>query len=148
MWRMSSNSPSILLSNSLVQCKLWKCFILVELLLWVVNCSLFCGRILEASIAENKATLKRSHAEVWRDSPNPYDRKRQDSCPVGLKNVGNTCWFSAVIQVRLLPGHVQCFLRLNHLSRQETVDSWVKAAICKAWWNTFSFELCTHLYYF
>ncbi|XP_063059039.1 ubiquitin carboxyl-terminal hydrolase 25 isoform X2 [Engraulis encrasicolus] len=56
------------------------------------------SRILEASIAENKATLKRSHAEVWRDSPNPYDRKRQDSCPVGLKNVGNTCWFSAVIQ--------------------------------------------------
>ncbi|XP_062391855.1 ubiquitin carboxyl-terminal hydrolase 25 isoform X5 [Sardina pilchardus] len=56
------------------------------------------SRILEASIAENKATLKRSHAEVWRDSPNPYDRKRQDACPVGLKNVGNTCWFSAVIQ--------------------------------------------------
>ncbi|XP_042564491.1 ubiquitin carboxyl-terminal hydrolase 25 isoform X6 [Clupea harengus] len=56
------------------------------------------SRILEASIAENKATLKRSHTEVWRDSPNPYDRKRQDTCPVGLKNVGNTCWFSAVIQ--------------------------------------------------
>uniref|UniRef100_A0A8D0D054 Ubiquitin carboxyl-terminal hydrolase n=1 Tax=Sander lucioperca TaxID=283035 RepID=A0A8D0D054_SANLU len=32
------------------------------------------------------------------DSPNPYDRKRIDTCPVGLKNVGNTCWFSAVIQ--------------------------------------------------
>uniref|UniRef100_A0A8C0R8F4 Ubiquitin carboxyl-terminal hydrolase n=1 Tax=Canis lupus dingo TaxID=286419 RepID=A0A8C0R8F4_CANLU len=36
--------------------------------------------------------------EVWRDSRNPYDRKRQDKAPVGLKNVGNTCWFSAVIQ--------------------------------------------------
>uniref|UniRef100_H2ZYR3 Ubiquitin carboxyl-terminal hydrolase 25 n=1 Tax=Latimeria chalumnae TaxID=7897 RepID=H2ZYR3_LATCH len=56
------------------------------------------SRVLEASIAENKASLKRSHAEVWSDSPNPYDRKRQDNCPVGLKNVGNTCWFSAVIQ--------------------------------------------------
>uniref|UniRef100_A0A8B9QG33 ubiquitinyl hydrolase 1 n=1 Tax=Apteryx owenii TaxID=8824 RepID=A0A8B9QG33_APTOW len=56
------------------------------------------SRVLEASIAENKASLKRTHPEVWSDSPNPYDRKRQDDCPVGLKNVGNTCWFSAVIQ--------------------------------------------------
>uniref|UniRef100_A0A3B3RSV1 Ubiquitin carboxyl-terminal hydrolase 25 n=1 Tax=Paramormyrops kingsleyae TaxID=1676925 RepID=A0A3B3RSV1_9TELE len=56
------------------------------------------SRVLEASIAENKASLKRSHTEVWSDSPNPHDRKRQDNCPVGLKNVGNTCWFSAVIQ--------------------------------------------------
>uniref|UniRef100_A0AAY4D4F2 Ubiquitin carboxyl-terminal hydrolase n=1 Tax=Denticeps clupeoides TaxID=299321 RepID=A0AAY4D4F2_9TELE len=52
----------------------------------------------EASIAENKASLKRTHTEVWSDSPNPHDRKRLDNCPVGLKNVGNTCWFSAVIQ--------------------------------------------------
>uniref|UniRef100_A0A8C1GZF1 Ubiquitin carboxyl-terminal hydrolase 25 n=1 Tax=Cyprinus carpio TaxID=7962 RepID=A0A8C1GZF1_CYPCA len=56
------------------------------------------SRVLEASIAENKASLKRTHTEVWSDSPNPHDRKRQDNCPVGLKNVGNTCWFSAVIQ--------------------------------------------------
>uniref|UniRef100_A0A8C5WTP6 Ubiquitin carboxyl-terminal hydrolase 25 n=1 Tax=Laticauda laticaudata TaxID=8630 RepID=A0A8C5WTP6_LATLA len=56
------------------------------------------SRVLEASIAENKASLKRTHPEVWSDSLNPYDRKRQDICPVGLKNVGNTCWFSAVIQ--------------------------------------------------
>ncbi|XP_034279164.1 ubiquitin carboxyl-terminal hydrolase 25 isoform X1 [Pantherophis guttatus] len=56
------------------------------------------SRVLEASIAENKASLKRTHPEVWSDSPNPYDRKRQDISPVGLKNVGNTCWFSAVIQ--------------------------------------------------
>ncbi|XP_056591832.1 ubiquitin carboxyl-terminal hydrolase 25 isoform X8 [Triplophysa dalaica] len=56
------------------------------------------SRVLEASIAENKASLKRTHTEVWSDSPNPYDRKRQENCPVGLKNVGNTCWFSAVIQ--------------------------------------------------
>uniref|UniRef100_A0A8C9SDM8 ubiquitinyl hydrolase 1 n=1 Tax=Scleropages formosus TaxID=113540 RepID=A0A8C9SDM8_SCLFO len=56
------------------------------------------SRVLEASIAENKASLKRTHTEVWSDSPNPHDRKRQENCPVGLKNVGNTCWFSAVIQ--------------------------------------------------
>lgn len=69
-----------------------------------------CLRVLEASIAENKACLKRTPTEIWRDSRNPYDRKRQDKAPVGLKNVGNTCWFSAVIQVRiftkiLLGGH-------------------------------------------
>ncbi|XP_041066919.1 ubiquitin carboxyl-terminal hydrolase 25 isoform X5 [Carcharodon carcharias] len=56
------------------------------------------SRVLEASIAENKASLKRTQGEVWSDSINPYDRKRQENCPVGLKNVGNTCWFSAVIQ--------------------------------------------------
>uniref|UniRef100_A0A3P9HJC9 Ubiquitin carboxyl-terminal hydrolase 25 n=1 Tax=Oryzias latipes TaxID=8090 RepID=A0A3P9HJC9_ORYLA len=56
------------------------------------------SRVLEASIAENKASLKRTHTEVWSDSPNPHERKRMDNCPVGLKNVGNTCWFSAVIQ--------------------------------------------------
>uniref|UniRef100_A0AAY4D7U6 Ubiquitin carboxyl-terminal hydrolase n=1 Tax=Denticeps clupeoides TaxID=299321 RepID=A0AAY4D7U6_9TELE len=61
----------------------------------LVSCFL---RVLEASIAENKASLKRTHTEVWSDSPNPHDRKRLDNCPVGLKNVGNTCWFSAVIQ--------------------------------------------------
>uniref|UniRef100_A0A8C1H1Q2 Ubiquitin carboxyl-terminal hydrolase n=1 Tax=Cyprinus carpio TaxID=7962 RepID=A0A8C1H1Q2_CYPCA len=54
--------------------------------------------ITDEDIAENKASLKRTHTEVWSDSPNPHDRKRQDNCPVGLKNVGNTCWFSAVIQ--------------------------------------------------
>ncbi|XP_072369218.1 ubiquitin carboxyl-terminal hydrolase 25 isoform X5 [Scyliorhinus torazame] len=56
------------------------------------------SRVLEASIAENKASLKRTQGEVWSDSVNPYDRKRHENCPVGLKNVGNTCWFSAVIQ--------------------------------------------------
>ncbi|MEQ2164932.1 Ubiquitin carboxyl-terminal hydrolase 25 [Goodea atripinnis] len=44
------------------------------------------SRVLEASIAENKASLKRTHTEVWSDSPNPHDRKRIDNCPVGLKN--------------------------------------------------------------
>uniref|UniRef100_A0A8C8M891 Ubiquitin carboxyl-terminal hydrolase n=1 Tax=Oncorhynchus tshawytscha TaxID=74940 RepID=A0A8C8M891_ONCTS len=52
----------------------------------------------EQAITENKASLKRTHTEVWSDSPNPHDRKRMENCPVGLKNVGNTCWFSAVIQ--------------------------------------------------
>lgn len=69
-----------------------------------LTCCTLC-RVLEASIAENKASLKRTHTEVWSDSPNPHDRKRMENCPVGLKNVGNTCWFSAVIQVETQHKH-------------------------------------------
>ncbi|XP_032905783.1 ubiquitin carboxyl-terminal hydrolase 28 isoform X4 [Amblyraja radiata] len=52
----------------------------------------------DVSGGESKAGLKRRRCEAWGDSPNPHDRKREDKWPVGLKNVGNTCWFSAVIQ--------------------------------------------------
>ncbi|XP_043532479.1 ubiquitin carboxyl-terminal hydrolase 28 isoform X3 [Chiloscyllium plagiosum] len=52
----------------------------------------------ETNTTESKVGLKRKRCEVWGDSPNPHDRKREDNWPVGLKNVGNTCWFSAVIQ--------------------------------------------------
>lgn len=38
------------------------------------------------------------------DPANPYERKRTEGTPVGFKNVGNTCWFSAVIQVILWLG--------------------------------------------
>ncbi|KAM5294005.1 ubiquitin carboxyl-terminal hydrolase 28-like [Glossophaga mutica] len=54
-------------------------------------------RRLEAVSAETKRT-KRRHFEVWGEHRNPNDWKRVDGWPVGLKNVGNTCWFSAVIQ--------------------------------------------------
>nr|XP_020039337.1 ubiquitin carboxyl-terminal hydrolase 28 isoform X8 [Castor canadensis] len=51
----------------------------------------------EATTAETKRS-KRKRCEVWGENPNPNDWRRVDGWPVGLKNVGNTCWFSAVIQ--------------------------------------------------
>ncbi|KAL2807240.1 ubiquitin carboxyl-terminal hydrolase 28 isoform 40 [Daubentonia madagascariensis] len=51
----------------------------------------------EATSAETKRS-KRKRCEVWGENPNPNDWRRVDGWPVGLKNVGNTCWFSAVIQ--------------------------------------------------
>ncbi|XP_071806291.1 ubiquitin carboxyl-terminal hydrolase 25-like isoform X1 [Asterias amurensis] len=55
------------------------------------------SRALEQSMAENKSGLR--PGEVWFSDPlNPHDRCRENGWPVGLKNVGNTCWFSAVIQ--------------------------------------------------
>nr|XP_054368265.1 ubiquitin carboxyl-terminal hydrolase 28 isoform X7 [Mirounga angustirostris] len=51
----------------------------------------------EAASAETKRS-KRKRCEVWGENPNPNNWRRVDGWPVGLKNVGNTCWFSAVIQ--------------------------------------------------
>ena len=39
---------------------------------------------------------------LFQDPKNPHKRRRVGQTPVGLKNIGNTCWFSAVIQVNEL----------------------------------------------
>ncbi|XP_028930776.1 ubiquitin carboxyl-terminal hydrolase 28 isoform X3 [Ornithorhynchus anatinus] len=51
----------------------------------------------QGAAAESKRP-KRKRCEVWGEDPNPNTWRRVSGWPVGLKNVGNTCWFSAVIQ--------------------------------------------------
>ncbi|XP_070808728.1 ubiquitin carboxyl-terminal hydrolase 28 isoform X1 [Pituophis catenifer annectens] len=52
----------------------------------------------EPSVAENKNRSKRKRCEVWGENTTQRDWRRVSGWPVGMKNIGNTCWFSAVIQ--------------------------------------------------
>ena len=56
-------------------------------------------RALEASLRENNVNMSKPMLALFQDPKNPHKRKRIGQTPVGLKNIGNTCWFSAVIQV-------------------------------------------------
>ncbi|CAL9684958.1 unnamed protein product [Knipowitschia caucasica] len=75
-------------------------------------------RALEASAEESAARSKRRRCEGQSDMSSPTDWIRQEEWPVGIRNVGNTCWFSAVIQSLF---HLPVFKRLvlnYHLSER------------------------------
>nr|DBA16254.1 TPA: hypothetical protein GDO54_003666 [Pyxicephalus adspersus] len=60
---------------------------------------------------ENKSRAKRKRSEGWGNFSDPSGLRRNGDWPVGLKNIGNTCWFSAVIQSLF---HLPEFRRLVH----------------------------------
>uniref|UniRef100_A0A8C6MDT0 Ubiquitin carboxyl-terminal hydrolase n=1 Tax=Nothobranchius furzeri TaxID=105023 RepID=A0A8C6MDT0_NOTFU len=65
---------------------------------------------------ENAARMKRKRCEAQSEMCSPADWIRQEEWPVGIRNVGSTCWFSAVIQSLF---HLPVFRRLvlnYHLS--------------------------------
>uniref|UniRef100_A0A8C6MD36 Ubiquitin carboxyl-terminal hydrolase n=1 Tax=Nothobranchius furzeri TaxID=105023 RepID=A0A8C6MD36_NOTFU len=68
------------------------------------------------SAEENAARMKRKRCEAQSEMCSPADWIRQEEWPVGIRNVGSTCWFSAVIQSLF---HLPVFRRLvlnYHLS--------------------------------
>uniref|UniRef100_A0A8C9YRU2 Ubiquitin carboxyl-terminal hydrolase n=1 Tax=Sander lucioperca TaxID=283035 RepID=A0A8C9YRU2_SANLU len=85
----------------------------------MVNCSSDLCRVNPDSYAEeNAARMKRKRCEAQSEMCSPADWIRQDDWPVGIRNVGNTCWFSAVIQSLF---HLPVFRRLvlnYHLSER------------------------------
>ncbi|NXW36647.1 UBP28 hydrolase, partial [Phaetusa simplex] len=70
---------------------------LCEMVFYSTVC-VFCDRPQEAHSAENKNRSKRKRCEVWGENRKQSDWRRVGDWPVGMKNIGNTCWFSAVIQ--------------------------------------------------
>ncbi|KAK4298918.1 hypothetical protein Pmani_028776 [Petrolisthes manimaculis] len=52
------------------------------------------SRALEASLKDSR----RPQATPGDEPLNPRERKRQLGIPVGLKNIGNSCWFNVIVQ--------------------------------------------------
>lgn len=61
----------------------------------------FSYRAIEASLKENQ-NIPGFSPVAQKDPENPYERLRLEGVPVGLKNIGNSCWFNVIIQVLIV----------------------------------------------
>uniref|UniRef100_A0A3Q3WVH8 Ubiquitin carboxyl-terminal hydrolase n=1 Tax=Mola mola TaxID=94237 RepID=A0A3Q3WVH8_MOLML len=108
------NSSSFCRNLSITQDERNQCLSCVG---YVLGDLMYC-RALEASAEENAARMKKKRCDAQNDMSSPADWIRHDDWPVGIRNVGNTCWFSAVIQSLF---HLPVFRRLvlnYHLSER------------------------------
>lgn len=55
-------------------------------------------KAIEESLKENQ-NVPGFSPFAQKDAENPHERKRIDLMPVGLKNIGNSCWFNVIAQV-------------------------------------------------
>ncbi|VDD86757.1 unnamed protein product [Enterobius vermicularis] len=55
------------------------------------------AKAIEASLKENQ-NIPGFSPVAQKDPENPYERLRLEGVPVGLKNIGNSCWFNVIIQ--------------------------------------------------
>ncbi|XP_011404322.2 PREDICTED: ubiquitin carboxyl-terminal hydrolase 28-like isoform X1 [Amphimedon queenslandica] len=79
------------------------------------------SKALEASIADTHT----EYGPVSRfvDPLNPHERKKIEGFPLGLKNIGNTCWFSAVIQSLFnIPAFRDSILHFNFKTSDQTEE--------------------------
>ncbi|XP_074833001.1 ubiquitin carboxyl-terminal hydrolase 28 isoform X11 [Carettochelys insculpta] len=83
------------------------------------------NRAHKGNAADNKNRPKRKRCEVWGENPKQNEWRRVDDWPVGMKNIGNTCWFSAVIQEKrniALMQELQCLFALMLGTQRKFVD--------------------------
>ncbi|XP_075765892.1 ubiquitin carboxyl-terminal hydrolase 28 isoform X16 [Pelodiscus sinensis] len=92
------------------------------------------NRAHKANAAENKNRSKRKRCEVWGENPKQNEWRRVDDWPVGMKNIGNTCWFSAVIQEKrniAFMQELQCLFALMLGTQRKFVDPTAALEILK-----------------
>lgn len=66
---------------------------------WKLRCiHIFFFRAIEESLKDNQ-NISVFSPFAQRDPENPYERRRCGLSPVGLKNIGNSCWFNVIVQV-------------------------------------------------
>ncbi|KAJ6653957.1 hypothetical protein lerEdw1_007589 [Lerista edwardsae] len=77
------------------------------------------------SVTESKNRSKRKRCEVWGENAAQSEWTRVGEWPVGMKNIGNTCWFSAVIQKKrniAFMQELQCLFALMLGTLRKFVD--------------------------